>query len=67
MIQPSEIQLDLTPLQRATARLRDVLDLCQSAAVQSDPRLRQHLEAGAIQAFEFTQVKPAVGLTSIWR
>jgi len=46
--------LDLTPLERAIAQLEEALELCEAGFESHDPRLKRHLRAAAIQAFEFT-------------
>jgi len=46
--------LDLTPLERAIAQLEEALELCEAGFESHDPRLKRHLRAASIQAFEFT-------------
>ncbi len=46
--------LDLLPLQKAIAQLDGAIKLLQSDRSKKEPDLAVHLQAGAIQAFEFT-------------
>ena len=48
------MSLDLTPLENAVAQMEEALDMCDSELVRSDSRLKRHLRAAVIQAFEFT-------------
>ncbi len=48
------MSLDLSTLEGAIAQLEDALDLYDSQLVQDNPRLKRHMRAAAIQAFEFT-------------
>jgi nucleotidyltransferase substrate binding protein (TIGR01987 family) len=48
------MRLDLSSLQKAIAQLQDALQYCDSEPARRDPRLRLHLRAAAIQAFEFS-------------
>ena len=48
------MSLDLTPLENAVAQMEEALDMCDSELARSDPRLKRHLRAAVIQAFEFT-------------
>ena len=48
------MKLDLTPLENAIAQLEDALDVYNSDLALAHPRLKRHLRAAAIQAFEFT-------------
>ena len=46
--------LDLSPLEAAVMQLEEALELHDSELALSDPRLKRHLRAAVIQAFEFT-------------
>ena len=46
--------LDLSPLENAVAQLEEALEIYHSDLAISDPRLKRHLRAAVIQAFEFT-------------
>ena len=46
--------LDFSPLEDAVAQLEEALEIYHSDLALSDPRLRRHLRAAVIQAFEFT-------------
>ena len=46
--------LDLSPLEAAVAQLEEALEIHDSELALSDPRLKRHLRAAVIQAFEFT-------------
>jgi nucleotidyltransferase substrate binding protein (TIGR01987 family) len=46
--------LDLFPLQKAIAQLDGAMKLLQSDRPKKEPDIAVHLQAGAIQAFEFT-------------
>ena len=46
--------LDLSPLEDAVTQLEEALELYDSELALSDPRLKRHLRAAGIQAFEFT-------------
>ncbi len=46
--------MNLTPLEDAVAQLEEALDLFYSDLAEADPRLKRHLRAAVIQAFEFT-------------
>ena len=48
------MKLDLSPLENAVLQLEEALELSNSELVELDPRLRRHLRAAVIQAFEFT-------------
>ena len=48
------MKLDLTPLEDAVAQLEEGLDIYRSDLALTDPRLKKHLRAAVIQAFEFT-------------
>ena len=48
------MKLDLTPLEDAVAQLEEALDIYHSDVALTDPRLKRHLRAAVIQAFEFT-------------
>ena len=48
------MKLDLTPLEDAVAQLEEGLDIYHSDLALTDPRLKKHLRAAVIQAFEFT-------------
>ena len=48
------MSLDLSPLESAIGQLEEALELYDSELAQSDPRLKRHLRAAVIQAFEFT-------------
>ena len=48
------MKLDLTPLEDAVAQLEEALDVYHSDLVLNAPRLKRHLRAAVIQAFEFT-------------
>ena len=48
------MSLDLSPLQNAVSQLEEALDLYGSELAEGDPRLKRHLRAAVIQAFEFT-------------
>ena len=48
------MKLDLTPLEDAVAQLEEALDVYHSDLVLNNPRLKRHLRAAVIQAFEFT-------------
>ena len=48
------MKLDLTPLEDAVAQLEDGLDIYNSDLALDHPRLKRHLRAAVIQAFEFT-------------
>ena len=48
------MRLDLSPLENAVAQLGEALDLYDSDVVRQHPIMRNHIRAGAIQAFEFT-------------
>lgn len=48
------MKLDLTPLNNAAAQLEEALDIYHSDVASEDPRLKKHLRAAVIQAFEFT-------------
>ena len=56
------MKLDLTPLEDAVAQLEEALDIYHSDVASADPRLKRHLRAAAIQAFEFTY-ELSVGMT----
>lgn len=46
--------LDLSSFQNAISQLEDALDVFTSDLAEENPRLKPHLRAGVIQAFEFT-------------
>lgn len=46
--------LDLSPLENAVTQLEEALEIYHSDLALIDPRLRRHLRAAVIQAFEFT-------------
>lgn len=46
--------LDLSSLEDAIAQLEEGLELYDSEVIESDPRLKKHMRAAVIQAFEFT-------------
>ena len=46
--------LDLSPLDNAVTQLEEALEIYDSELALSDPRLKRHLRAAVIQAFEFT-------------
>ncbi len=46
--------LDLSSLQNAISQLEDALDIFASDLAEKNPRLKRHLRAAVIQAFEFT-------------
>ncbi|MCE2458989.1 MAG: HI0074 family nucleotidyltransferase substrate-binding subunit [Dehalococcoidia bacterium] len=46
--------LDLSPLEAAVMQLEEALEIHDSELALSDPRLKRHLRAAVIQAFEFT-------------
>ena len=48
------MKLELTPLEDAVAQLEDGLVQYGSDIVREFPQIRNHMRAGAIQAFEFT-------------
>ena len=48
------MKLDLTSLDNAAAQLEEALSLYYSDVASEDPRLKRHLRAAVIQAFEFT-------------
>ena len=48
------MKLDLTPLEDAVAQLEEALDIYDSDLALDHPRLKRHLRAAVIQAFEFT-------------
>ena len=48
------MRLDLTPLDDAIAQLEEAIEYHGSELASSDPALKLHLRAAAIQAFEFT-------------
>ena len=48
------MRLDLSPLENTVAQLGEALDLYDSDVVRQHPIVRNHIRAGAIQAFEFT-------------
>ena len=48
------MKLDLSPLENAVAQLGESLVLYDSDIVRQYPIIRNHMRAGAIQAFEFT-------------
>lgn len=48
------MKLDLTPLEDAVIQLEEALDIYHSDLALIDPRLKRHLRAAVIQAFEFT-------------
>jgi nucleotidyltransferase substrate binding protein (TIGR01987 family) len=48
------IMLDLVPLKNAIAQLEGAMNLLQTDLPKKEPGLAVHLQAGAIQAFEFT-------------
>ena len=48
------MKLDLTPMGDAVAQLEEALDIYHSDLALTDPRLKRHLRAAVIQAFEFT-------------
>ncbi len=48
------MKLDLSPLENAAAQLEDAIEYYDSDLAANDPRLRMHLRAAVIQAFEFT-------------
>ena len=48
------MKLDLTPLEDAVAQLEEALDIYHPDVASTDPRLKRHLRAAVIQAFEFT-------------
>ena len=48
------MKLDLTPLEDAVAQLEEALDIYHSDLALDHPRLKRHLRAAVIQAFEFT-------------
>lgn len=48
------MKLDLKPLEDAVIQLEDALDIYHSDLALIDPRLKRHLRAAVIQAFEFT-------------
>ena len=47
------MKIDLSSFKDAIARLADALDIYNSEESKKNPRLRKHLWAGAIQAFEY--------------
>ena len=48
------MKLDLSPLANAVAQLEEAVGLYDSDVVRHHPVIRNHMRAGAIQAFEFT-------------
>ena len=49
------MSLDISPLQNAVSQLEEALDLYASEQLaEVEPRLKRHLGAAVIQAFEFT-------------
>ena len=46
--------IDLSPLEDAALQLEEALEIYHSDIALSDPRLKRHLRAATIQAFEFT-------------
>ena len=48
------MSLDLTSLEAAVVQLKEALALCSRESYKSDPLMRRHLRAAAIQAFEYT-------------
>jgi len=48
------MKLDLTALEDSVAQLGDAININQSELAKTNARLSQHLQAGAIQAFEYT-------------
>ena len=48
------MKLDLTPMEDAVAQLEEALDIYNSDLAVDHPRLKRHLRAAVIQAFEFT-------------
>ncbi len=46
--------LDFSPLENAVMQLEEALEIHGSELALSDPRLKRHLRAAVIQAFEFT-------------
>ena len=48
------MKLDLSPLENAVSQLQEGLELYDSGIVRQHPIIRNHMRAGAIQAFEFT-------------
>ena len=48
------MKLDLTPLEDAVGQLEEALDIYHFHLPGDDPRLKRHLRAAVIQAFEFT-------------
>lgn len=47
-------ELDLTPFENAVSQLAEAIELNDSDIVREHPRLKNHMRAAAIQAFEFT-------------
>ena len=48
------MKLDLTPLEDAVVQLEEALEIYHSDLASNHPRLKRHLRAAVIQAFEFT-------------
>ena len=48
------MNLDISPLEKAIAQVDDALELYSSDLAASNERLKLHLRAASIQAFEFT-------------
>ncbi len=48
------MKLDLSPLEDSVTQLEEALDIYHSDLASDHPRLRRHLRAAVIQAFEFT-------------
>ena len=48
------MKLDLTPMEDAVAQLEEALEIYHSDLAMNHPRLKRHLRAAVIQAFEFT-------------
>lgn len=46
--------LDLSPLEDAVSQLEEALEIYHSDLALTEPRLKRHLRAAVIQAFEFT-------------
>ena len=48
------MKIELSPLENAVVQLGEAVELYSSDIVRQHPILRNHIRAGAIQAFEFT-------------
>ena len=48
------MKIELSPLENAVAQLGEAVELYGSDIVRQNPIIRNHIRAGAIQAFEFT-------------